>query len=77
MQTIEQFAKARGFTVPQVRSWIQRYRLPVRMIGRRCYIVQADFDAWLDECKVIHGREAAPNQVIIPGRAAGKIRKVY
>lgn len=84
MQTIPQFAQSKNITVPILNTWIYRHGLPVIRIGRRIYIQDSDYDAWIDEHKTVASKEqpVKPTEMALPKQCrqssiGSKMRPIY
>ncbi|WP_093793246.1 helix-turn-helix domain-containing protein [Sporomusa acidovorans] len=78
------FAAKEDISVPILDSWIYRHGLPVIQIGRRIYIDQSDFEAWLKEHKKVVNEKPPVRsmEVVLPKQCrkssiASKIRRIY
>jgi len=83
MISFEEFSKQKDISITVLRSWRQRYGLPVIQIGRRLYIDDLDFDKWVEDHKQIYNTPvkkimevALPKQCRKSG-IAGKIQRIY
>ena len=82
---IRDFAAATGVSEPVVRTWISRHGLRVIRIGRRLYIDNNDYIAWLERNKVVLGGDSpviADDQhvnagTVTTGGVGTKMRKIY
>ena len=81
--TKKDFAAKEGISVPVLDTWIYRHGLPVIQIGRRIYIDQSDYEAWLaDHRKVINDKPVKSQEIALPKQCrkssiASKMRRIY
>jgi excisionase family DNA binding protein len=64
----EDVAELLGVSRSTVQEWLGRCRIPHRKLPftRRCIIVRADFEAWLDGCELETTRLAGGGRIVKP-----------
>lgn len=84
MLTIQQLATSKNITMPVLNSWIYRYGLPVIRIGRRNYIDEEDYNAWVKAHRQVLAEQPRERslEVALPKQCrkssiASKIKRVY
>lgn len=61
--TKSEFVAKENITNSILNNWIYRHELPIIQIGRRTYIDEEDFQAWLSDHKKVFTQKVSPEQV--------------
>ena len=83
MLGIREFAAMRKTTEPVIRGWIYRHGLKVIKIGKKIYIDEDDYQAWLELKKttITRGNAGEPywelNAVVHTSGVGKKMKKIY
>ena len=84
MLTVQEFAKSKNVSKPIIDTWIYRHGLPVVQIGRRVYIEETDYLAWVAEHRKVVDEKPKEKSVelAIPKQCrkssiADKMRRIY